>query len=175
MKAFLLIGVVACVLAVSAPARVAAAPKKSGTIEVTLSGLGCSAGAAADSFNARSWSWGAENTSDGTSGGGSGSGKSQVSQLSLTRGSDACSPALLGAVMTGRRYTALSLSQYDSGGVLTATVVLNNVTVTNWQIGGSNAAAEATEEVRVAFSKFTFTDVASGNKFCYDSGEGGGC
>lgn len=169
MKASGLITVSACLLAVSSQTHLTAAPKKSGTIDVTVAGLGCSTAVGADSFAARSWAWGAENVTDGTGGGGGSAGKSSVSQLSLARVSDACSPALLGGVMTGKHYASLSLSQYDSAGALTATVVLNDVILTNWEIGGSNSSAEAAEQLRVAFSRFTFTDAASGNKFCYDA------
>jgi type VI protein secretion system component Hcp len=89
--------------------------------------------------------------------------------------SDACSPDLLGGVVTGKHFTTLTLSQYDTGGVLKASVLLNDVILTSWQVGGTNASAEATEEVQVAFRKFTFTDVSSGNKFCWDLAASKGC
>lgn len=49
------------------------------------------------------------------------------------------------------------------------------MTVTDWKVGGSSTAAEATEEVQVAFRRFQLTDVASGNKFCWDVSQGKAC
>ena len=36
-------------------------------------------------------------------------------------------------------------------------------------------ARDAAEQVQVSFAKFTFTDVASGNKFCWDLAAAKGC
>ena len=136
-------------------------------ITATLSGLGCATSIGGDSFEARSWSWGATNTATDFGSGG-GSGKASISALSLTRVSDACSPDLLGAVVTGKHYQTFTLSQFDKDGVLKATVLLTDVIVTSWQVGGTNTSAEAAEQVQISFRKLTFTDVASGNKFSWD-------
>ena len=173
MRARGVVAIVICIMvAGSGSARLTAA--KQGSIKVTITGLGCSTSTGSNSFDARSWSWGAANVTDTTSGGGSGSGKAVVSALSLTRTSDACSPALLGAVTTGKHFPSLSLTQFDDSGAMTATVALEDVTISDWRIGGDNAAGAA-EEVQVSFSKFTFTDAASGNKFCWDLSAGKGC
>jgi type VI protein secretion system component Hcp len=173
MKVRGLMVLVACLLVAGAgSAQLSAA--KSAAITVTVSGLGCSTAAGGNSFNALSWSWGATNvTSD--AGGGSGSGKAVVSALALTRTTDACSPALLGGVVTGKHFPSLSLTQYDDGGAITATVVLNDVLLAGWRIGSSDTSAQATEEVQVSFARFTLTDVASGNKFCWDLAGNKGC
>ena len=42
----------------------------------------------------------------------------------LSRTSDACSPALLGALMSGKHFRRLTLSQYDASSVLKATLPL---------------------------------------------------
>jgi hypothetical protein len=77
--------------------------------------------------------------------------------------------------MTGRHFTTLTLTQYDGAGVPTAMVLLNDAIVTNWAVGGSNTSLDASEEVRVAFAKFTLTDTASGNRFCWDPVQGRAC
>ncbi len=142
-------------------------PKTTAPITISLSGLGCATSLGSDSFEARSWSWGATNTGSDF-GSGSGAGKASISALSLARVSDACSPDLLGGVVTGKHYPTFMLSQFDKDGVLKATVALTDVIITSWQVGGSNTSPEASEQVQVSFRKLTFTDVASGNKFSWD-------
>lgn len=148
-------------------AQLAAAPKTTAPVTAILIGLNCATSLGADSFEARSWSWGATNTFSDLGGGG-GTGKAVVAALSLSRLSDACSPDLLGGVITGKHFSTFTLSQFDKEGVLKATVVLTDAVLTSWQVGGTNTSAEASEEVQVSFRKLTFTDVASGNKFSWD-------
>ena len=143
------------------------APKPTAPITAVVNELNCATPLGNGTFEARSWSWGATNTiSDPGSGGGAG--KASIAALSLTRLSDACSPALLGAVITGEHFPTFTLSQFDKDGVLKATVVLSSAILTSWHVGGTNTSAEAVEEVEISFRKLTFTDVASGNKFSWD-------
>ena len=148
-------------------APLAAAPKTSAPISGILIGLNCATPLGGDTFEARSWSWGATNTVSDLGGGG-GAGKASIAALALTRVSDACSPALLGGVVTGKHFQTFTLSQFDKDGVLKATVVLNDAILTSWTVGGTNASAEAVEQLEISFRKLTFTDVASGNKFSWD-------
>ena len=148
-------------------APLSAAGKTTAPISGILIGLNCATPLGGDTFEARSWSWGATNTVSDVGGGG-GVGKASIAALSLTRASDACSPALLGGVVTGKHFQTFTLSQFDKEGVLKATVLLTDAILTSWQVGGTNASAEATEEVQISFRKLTFTDVASGNKFSWD-------
>lgn len=165
MKAHYVLGLAACLVVAGATERPLAAGKPPSSIRITVATLNCSTPAGSDSFDARSWSWGAINQFDPNSGGGTG--KAVASELSLVRLSDACSPALLGAVLTGKHFPTLSLTQFDVDGVATATLALEDVLISAWKIGGSSDAAEAAESVNMSFKKVTFTDVASGNKFCY--------
>jgi type VI protein secretion system component Hcp len=151
----------------AAPKAAAPTPKATAPITATLTGLGCATSLGADTFEARSWSWGATNTAT-DAGSGGGSGKAVISALTLSRVSDACSPDLLGAVVTGKHFPTFTLSQFDKDGVLKSTVLLTDAIVTSWQVGGTNTSAEALEDVQVSFRKLTFTDVASGNKFSWD-------
>jgi type VI protein secretion system component Hcp len=154
-------------LFIAGATHMTAAPKTTAPITATLAGLSCSTALGTDTFEARSWSWGATSTiSDPGSGGGSG--KATIAALSLTRVSDACSPALLGGVITGKHFATFTLSQFDKDGVLKATVLLSEAILTSWQVGGTNTSAEATEEVQISFSRLTFTDAVSGNKFSWD-------
>jgi type VI protein secretion system component Hcp len=142
--------------------------KVQSTIAVTLGSLGCSTAAGADSFEALSWSWGASNPADlSGSGGGSGTGKAVVSELNLTKPFDACSPALFGAVMTGKAFPTLTLAASNKDGT-TTTLTLTDVRVSSWQASGSAAADAATESATFGFAKVCLADGASGAKFCYD-------
>jgi type VI secretion system secreted protein Hcp len=142
--------------------------KPQSAIAVTVNGLNCSTSAGSDAFSVLSWSWGATNPADLSSGGGgAGSGKVNVSDVNLTKPFDACSPALLGAVATGKHYQTLTLTQSNSDGTAT-TLALTDVIVSSWSASGSVGSEAATESASFAFAKVCLTDGASGSKFCYD-------
>ena len=138
---------------------------KSG-ITTTLSNLGCSTPIGADTFAVQSWSWGASNPVD-LIGGGGGAGKVSVSDVHVQKGFDGCSPALFGAVATGKAFQTLTLTQSNTDGTAT-TLLLTDVRVSSWQASGSIASESATESVSFAFTKVCLTDGVSGAKFCYD-------
>ena len=140
--------------------------KTRSAIAVTLGNLNCSTAAGSDAFAVHSWSWGASNPVD-LSGGGAGAGKVNVSDLNVSKAFDACSPALFGAVATGKAFPTLTLTQSNSDGTLT-TLALTDVRVSSWQASGSAGSEGATESVSFAFSKVCLTDGGSGTKFCYD-------
>ena len=141
--------------------------KPQSAIAVNLSGLGCSTTVGTDAFSVLSWSWGANNPADLSSGGGGGTGKVQVSDVHVTKPFDACSPALLGAVATGTHSPTLTLTQSNSDGTVT-TLALTDVIVSSWQASGSIGSEAATESASFAFAKVCLTDGTSGSKFCYD-------
>jgi len=145
------------------PAKV----KAKSAITATLGNLSCSTSAGTDTFDVQSWSWGASNPVDLIGGGGGGAGKVSVSDLSVMKGFDACSPALFGAVATGKAFPTLTLTQSNHDGAAT-TVTLTDVRVSSWQAGGSLATESATESVSFTFSKVCLADGTSGAKFCYD-------
>ena len=165
-----IVAVAACVLALSVGLSAQGAPatgKAKSAITATLANLGCSTGAGTDSFEIRAWSWGASNPADLTSGGGGGTGKVTVSDLNVQRAFDACSPALFGAVATGKAFQTLTLTQSNNDGTAT-TLTLSDVRVSAWTASGSAASESASESVAFAFSKVCLADGASGAKFCYD-------
>jgi len=83
---------------------------------------------------------------------------------------DACSPALFNAVNRGVEFTGITVTQRNDDGDPVTIVTLEKVFVESWQVSSSTAEAAATESVSVAAQKFCLTDVASGNKFCFDVG-----
>ena len=158
-----------CVLSAGLAAQGPPAKGSSGksAIAVTLGSLGCSTALGADAFEVQAWSWGASNAVDLSAPGGGGAGKVNVQDLSLTKAFDACSPALLGGVATGKAFPSLTLAASNKDGS-TTTVTLTDVRVSSWQAGGSTASAAAFESVSFAFSKVCLADGSSGAKFCYD-------
>jgi type VI protein secretion system component Hcp len=135
-------------------------------IAVSLGALGCSTPLGTDAFEVLSWSWGASNPVD-LSGGGGGAGKVSVSDLSLMKAFDACSPALFGAVATGKAYPSLTLTAGNKDGT-TTTLTLTDVRVSSWQASGSAATVAAAESVSFTFAKVCLADGSSGARFCYD-------
>jgi type VI protein secretion system component Hcp len=161
---------VACVLALSA-GLAAQGPAGKGSdgksaIAVTLSSLGCSTPLGTDAFQVLSWSWGASNPVT-VSGGGGGEGKVNVSDFNIMKPFDACSPALLGGVATGKAFPSLTLTASNKDGT-TTTVTLTDVRISSWQASGSAASDAAVESASFAFSKVCLADGSSGAKFCYD-------
>jgi type VI protein secretion system component Hcp len=141
--------------------------KPQSAITVTLDTLSCTTPVGREAFSVTSWSWGASNPADVTSGGGGGVGKVNFSDVSVTKAFDACSPLLLGAVATGKHFHDLTLTQSNSDGTAT-TLALTDVIVSSWQAAGSTASEGASESVSFAFSKVCLTDGASGTRFCFD-------
>lgn len=142
--------------------------KPKSAIVLTMGALQCTTAAGSDAFSVLSWSWGASNPAViGGPGGGGGAGKASLSDLNILKAFDACSPALFGAVVTGKAFPTLTLAQTNSDGTAT-TVTLTDVLVTSWQASGSSSSEAATESVSFAFAKVCLVDGASGGRFCYD-------
>jgi type VI protein secretion system component Hcp len=163
------LSVVAGVLALSAGmAAQGSAAKGNGksAIAVTLGSLDCSTPLGAGTFEVLEWSWGASNPANLTGGGG-GAGKVSVMDLNITKAFDACSPALLGGVATGKAFPTLALAASNKDGT-TTTVTLSDVRISSWQASGSSTSAAAVESASFAFSKVCLADGSSGARFCYD-------
>ena len=162
---------VAGVFALSAGLAAQGPPAKASSVKsplgVTLGNRGCSTAAGTDAFEILAWSFGASNPVDLIGGGGGGAGKVSVSDLNVSKPFDACSPALLGAVATGKAFPTLTLAASNKDGT-TTTVTLSDVRVSSWQASGSVESAAAAESASFAFSKFCVVDGSSGAKFCYD-------
>ena len=134
------------VLAVVAAAGLAAA-QNANTIVVKVDNVG-ECPAANWTFDASQ----AATTSTGTVGG-----KAQATALVVNRQLDQCSPRLLQLVFLGQHIPSVVLTQYDSTGRIAVLVVtLKDVTVSNYQVGGSTATPMPGESVALSFSSITF-------------------
>lgn len=167
--------ILACVLALMLPLAAQNPPgphnpirqiRPESVINVTVPGLNCTA-AGTNMFQAQAWSWGGS-ASSGDLGTGAGAGRATLSNLIIEKSLDGCSPALFGAMVTGKHFNSLSLVQQDLEGNILLTINLSEVIVTSWQISGSSGSARPTEQVGLAFAKVCVQEPSSGSKFCYD-------
>jgi type VI protein secretion system component Hcp len=137
-------------------------------ITVPVAGLLCTTAAGAGAFTARTWSWGASNSGSSSGGGGGGAGRTEFQSFAITKAFDGCSPALLGAVSTGRRFPTLTLTQTDALGNLVARVDLDGVAVSAWNVGGTTREGTPDETAAFVFSRVRIS--SGGASFCYDVG-----
>lgn len=142
-------------------------PKPKSSITLAVPGLNCTTASGAGTFAVQSYSWGASNPV-AIGGGGSGSGNVSISSLNITKQFDSCSPVLFDTVSQGTFFKLLTLTQRNADGDPVSIIGLESVRVESWQVSSSINEASATESVSFAAQKFCVTDVASGNKFCYD-------
>ena len=158
--------------ALPGPSSVAMA--KNGTpssITMVLIGLNCATPIGGGTFLVNSYSFGATQTGDLTSGGGGGAGKAVVSDLNIQRGMDGCSPALFGSVVSGKHFTTATLLQTDANGNTLLTVTLSEVLVSGYQISGNQQNPAPVEGVSFAYRKICVEEASSGAKVCYDAAQ----
>ena len=136
------------------------------TITVTVDGLSCSTSAGTGTFSALTWSFGGTETNTGT---GLGAGKANLSSLTVTKRADGCSPALFGALVSGKNFKSVPVVQQNSNKENVFTVTLNEVLISSYQIGGDVTHELPAEQVSFSFSRITFTDLQSGAKFAWDT------
>jgi type VI protein secretion system component Hcp len=141
------------------------------TITVAVNGLTCSTSLGGGTFLGNSYSFGASQSSDITSGGGGGAGKATISDLSVARAMDACSPALFGAVLTGKHFTSTTLVQTDANGNTLLTITLSDALVSSYNISGNQQNPSPSETISFAFRKICVEEASSGSKFCFDFAE----
>ncbi len=177
MKKFSLVVFALVLLTASGLAQNAAArtrfdgPKSS--ITVTVDGLSCTTPLGLGAFSALAWSFGAtQSISSGGTGGGAGAGKPSVSDLSVSKRTDACSPALFAATVSGKHFPKVTVVQQDAQKDDTFKVTLEQVLVSSYQLGGSQSQEVPTEQVSFNFAKICFEDSQSGAKACYNATTG---
>jgi type VI secretion system secreted protein Hcp len=118
-------------------------------------------------FPALTWSFGATQTST-TGGAGTGAGRANITDVSVSKRTDSCSPILFGDVATGRHITRVTIVQQDNNRDDVFTVVLEDVIVSSYQLGGSQNDEVPTEQLSFNFGRITITDNISGNRFRWD-------
>ncbi len=137
------------------------------TIVVTVEGLTCTTSAGTGMFSALTWSFGATQTV-ATGGGGAGAGKANLTDVSVTKRTDSCSPILFGDVATGKHIPKVTIVQQDSNRDDVFSVVLQDVIISSYQLSGSQADEVPSEQISFNFGRITLTDAISGTKFGWD-------
>jgi type VI protein secretion system component Hcp len=172
MKKISLLLVMAVALAASAIAQNAHAnfgQRSSITVNLNDASI-CTTSLGGGIFPALSWSFGAvQPISTSVGGGGGTSGKAQVSDLTISKRTDACSPALFNLVVTGKHIAKVTLTQEDTKKDDTFKVTLEEVLVSSYQIGGTQSDEVPTEQVAFHFAKTCLEDIQTSTKTCYNA------
>jgi len=88
--------------------------------------------------------------------------------LNVTKLFDECSPSLFGAVVTGKHFATVDLTQQDGKGHAILTINLQDALISSYQIGGSQASDSPRESIQFDFRKICISEPSGGNKFCFD-------
>jgi Type VI secretion system effector, Hcp len=86
------------------------------------------------------WSFGVTPPSvTSTGGGGASGGKAALSDLSVTRRADSCTPFLFAAAVSGKGYKSVTIVQQDTQKDDIFTVTLQDVVISSYQLGGDQS------------------------------------
>ena len=139
------------------------------SIVVTVDGLNCATSLGTGVFPALAWSFGAtDSASVGTRGTGGSAGKATVSNLTISKHADSCSPRLFADAVSGRVIKTVTIVQENTKSDV-FTVTLTNALVSSYQIGGSESTELPTEQISFDFTKICLTDSQNGTKTCYNA------
>src|SRR5262249_30876975 len=141
-------------------------------ITINIADLGCTTSEGSGTFGATAFSFGASQATGLAAGGGGGEGKSTVTPLSASKLFDECSPALFGAVVTGKQFPSVDLTQEDGKGHTILTIHLEKALITSYQIGGSQVSDTPRESIQIDFQKICVSEPSSNSKLCYERGKG---
>jgi type VI secretion system secreted protein Hcp len=136
------------------------------TIAVTVDGLTCNNGQG--TIPALTWSFGVTVPTSVSTGGGGGAGKANLSDLTVTRRADGCTPILFEDVVTGKRIKQVTIVQQDSQKDDIFTVTLQDVIISSYQLGGDQSSELPVEQVGFNFAKICVADSVTGTKACWD-------
>lgn len=137
------------------------------TIAVTVDSLTCNNGQG--TIPALSWSFGASRSTSGSTGtGGISVGKATLTDLSVTRRADGCTPILFEDAMTGGRIKQVTIVQQDTQKDDVFTVTLQDVVISSYQLGGDQSSELPAEQIGFNFAKICVADSVTGTKACWD-------
>jgi type VI protein secretion system component Hcp len=145
------------------------------TATIQSPNLGCTTSLGSGTFTTLSWLLGGTNNINAIVGSGT-QYKATLQNLSLTKLFDECSGALFKSVMTGSHMGAVTLTQHDA--TTNASVIridLQDAVVASYELAGSTASSQHSEQVSLTYSKITITHVPSGARFCWDARSSAGC
>ena len=140
------------------------------TVSVTIEGLTCDG--SQGTIPALSWSFGVTVPTTGGAAGGAITGKAVLSDLNVTRRADGCTPTLFAASVTERVFKQVTIVQQDTQKDDVFTVTLQDVIISNYQLGGDQSNEVPSEQLGFNYRKICVADSGTGSKGCWDSGLG---
>jgi type VI protein secretion system component Hcp len=139
------------------------------TIAVTFAnGPTCTTAAGTDMFTALTWGFGASEVNSGPTGRGGSTGKATLTDVTITKRTDSCSPLLFGATVRGQHIGKVTILQQDNNKDDVFEVVLDSVSISNYQISGDESHEVPTEQISFRYSRITLIDMITGTKFGWD-------
>ena len=140
------------------------------SITVTIDGFTCNDGQG--TIPALSWSFGVTAPDSVSTGGGGSAVKAQLSDVSVRRRADGCTPKLFGASVSGDPFKQVTIVQQDAQKDDTFTVTLSDVVISSYQLGGDSGHEVPSEQVGFSYQKVCVADTGSGSKACWDLAKG---
>jgi type VI protein secretion system component Hcp len=136
------------------------------TITVTVDGLSCTTPAGTGMFSALTWGFGATlPVTSSTTGAGNSIGKASLSDVTITKRTDSCSPVLFGDVVMGGKLKKVTILQQDGNKDDVFQLTLEEVVISSYQLSGDEAHEVPTEQLTFNYKKITITDMITGTKF----------
>jgi len=137
------------------------------TITVAVDGFTCNNNQG--TIPALSWNFGVTTpVQTNTGGGGSGAGRAHLSDLTVSRRADGCSPLLFAASVTGKIFKSVTIVQQDVQKDDTFSVTLQDVIISSFQLGGDHGNEVPSEQIGFSYEKICVADNGTGTKACWD-------
>jgi len=115
-----------------------------------------------------SWSFGVSNPTQAGTGGGTVSGKGHLTDVSVSRRADSCSPLLFAASVTGKIFKSVTITQQDIQEDDTFTVTLLDGIISSFQLGGDHSNEVPSEQIGFSYEKICVANHGTGTKACRD-------
>lgn len=135
------------------------------TISLTLNGIqGSSKTAGPGAIDISSFSFGAANQAQQAAGTGSKGGKTQYSEISITKNTDKSSLPILLRLATGKQIadgTLLFRKDQDGKPITYLKIILKNISITSYSIGGASGEGSPSESITFSAQQidFEYTDI----------------
>jgi len=139
-------------------------------IAVTIDSFTCNNGQG--TIPALSWSFGVSTPESASTGVGGGAAQAKLTDVSMSRRADACTPALFGAAVKGNHFKQVTIVQQDAQQDDIFTVTLTDVMISSYQIGGDSGHEVPTEQIGFSYQKICLADTGTGSKSCWDLTQG---
>ncbi|HST12528.1 MAG TPA: type VI secretion system tube protein Hcp [Terriglobales bacterium] len=143
-----------------------ARPDGRSTITVAVDGFTCNNNQG--TIPALSWSFGVTTPVQTNTGGSGGRAKANLSDLSVTRRADGCTPLLFAASVSGKVFNSVTVMQQDTQKDDTFTVTLSDVIISSYQLGGDHGNEVPSEQIGFSYEKICVADNGTGTKACWD-------